>query len=514
MSKATKATLGLMAITLFSKIIGFIREAVLVTTYGTSIVSDAYITAVNIPWILFGIIGTALGTAFIPVFFEVEKEEGKDNAIHFVNNVINIVIIFSCALAIIAVIFSEQLIHIMAMSFEGEKLVLATNFSRIMAFGVIFISLNSIMASWLQIKNQFTISGMSIFPYNILLILAIIISSYGNVYIMAIGTLIAWMIQFLFQYFFATRNGFRYKFEVNIKDKYIKKMIILILPMLIGVGVSQINLVVDRTLASSLGDGVITILNGADMLNSSIQGLFISSIIVVVYPMLSRISIYNDDKKISSVIAKSVNIIILIIIPISMYIIVLAQPIVRVVFQRGQFNSNDTINMASALSAYAIGLVGVSLREIFNRIFYSFKDTKTPMINGVLSMILNIIFNLCVMRKFGFVGLALSTSVSSIVCTVLLCKSLKKNIKYFGQDKILKTLIKCLFVSIITSVATKYVYDMFIGFLGNGILQDIVAMILGVSIGGAIYIILGMLLNIEEIHILLIMIKKKLKFIN
>lgn len=501
MSKATKATIGLMLITMISKVIGFARETTLVATYGTNMISDVYITSMNIPWILFGVIGTALSTAFIPVFFEVQKKEGTNNALRFTNNVFNIVIVFSLILSIIGVIFTEPLIKVFAMKFEGEKLELAIKFTRIMIFGIVFISLNSMMTCWLQIKGKFVISGMSAFPYNVIIISSIIISSKGNIYIMAIGTLLAWVAQFLFQYIFSRKHGFKYSLNINIKDKYIKQMLILILPMLIGVGVNQINSIVDRSLASSLGDGIITVLNSANRLNGFVQSLFITSIISVVYPMLSKISMDNDRSKTEEIISRSINIIILLILPISVGSIVLSEPVVRVVFERGAFNSESTILTASALSAYSIGMIGFSLREILNKIFYSLKDTKTPMINGALAMITNIILNLMMINYLGYIGLALATSISSIICTGLLFKNLTRKIEHFGQDKILKTLLKSLAAAIFMGIITKYVYRGCVIYLGIGEIQDILALIIAIITGVVVYGVMIVVLKIDEVDI-------------
>lgn len=509
MSKVTKATIGLMIITILSKIVGFARETILVSIHGANIVSDVYITSMNIPWILFGIIGTALGTAFIPVFFEVEKNEGKDNALKFTNNVFNIVIVLSSILSLLGFVFAESLVKIFAMKFEGDKLILATSFTRIMIFGLVFISLNSIMTCWLQIKGKFVISGMSAFPNNILIIVSIILSSQGNVYIMAIGTFLAWISQFLFQYVFSKQNGFKYKLNINLKDKYIKKLYTLILPMLIGVGVNQINSIIDRSLASSLGDGIITILNSANRLNGFVQSLITTSIVAVTYPMLSKISVDRDTSKISDVITKSTNVITLLIIPISVGSIVLSEPVVRCIFERGQFTSSATMMTADALAAYSIGMIGFSLREVLNRIFYSLKDTRTPMVNGVLAMLMNIVLNFILIKSNGHVGLALATSLSSIICIALLFNSLKKKISYFGQDKILKNLFKSMIASIVMGIVTKYVYTISSVYLGAGTIQDILTLSISIITGIVVYGVCIIVLKVEEMKIIIELLKQK-----
>ncbi len=509
MSKVAKATIGLMIITILSKVLGFVREIALTYVYGASSIADVYITSSSIPNILFASLGTALATTFIPLFYEVEKNEGRKKSLNFANNVFNIVIVISGLLCILGFIFVEPLVKIFAMNFTGEKLELAVVFTRIMIFGVIFIGLSNIMTSWLQIKGNFTIPGMIGLPFNIFIILGIFLSSKGNIEIMAIVTLIGLVSQFLFQFPFAVKHEYKYKLYINIKDEYIKKMMWLIIPVFIGVGVNQINAIVDKSLASTLGDGVITVLNSASRLNGFVIGIFITTIAVVIYPMLSKLSSENNKEKFAESVAQSVNSVILLIIPISVGAIVLAEPVVRIVFERGAFNSEATHMTAIALACYSIGMIGFGLRDILSKVFYSLKDTKTPMVNGALAMIMNIILNLIFINFLGYAGLAIATSLSALICIVLLFESLKKKIGYFGQDKIIKTLGKSLIAAIVMGGITLLSYKFLANILGLGFIKEAIALGGAVGIGALVYGILIILFKVEEVNIAIAMVKKK-----
>ncbi len=159
--------------------------------------------------------------------------------------------------------------------------------------------------------------------------------------------------QFLFQVPVSYHDGYRYKFYIDLKDKYIKKTLILVIPVFIGVGVNQLNTVVDRTLASTLGDGIITVLNDASILNTFVIGVFISSIQSVVYPLLSKLSSEGNSKAATGIIRKSVNVVIVLMVPIAVGIMVLSIPIVQLAFERGKFDHSATLLTAAALSYYA-----------------------------------------------------------------------------------------------------------------------------------------------------------------
>lgn len=512
MSNIAKSTFLLMLATMLAKILGFAREITLMYTYGTSAYSDVYITAMNIPLALFSSIGAALVTTFIPIYHESLQDGGEKNAYKFTNNILNIVLILSIVLSIIGYVFAEPLVKLFAMKFEGEKLLLTVQFVRIMMPGILFIGMSNIMVSYLQIKDSFTIPGLIALPNNIIIIVSIIISYITkNLYILAIGSLIGMISQFIFLIPFAIKKGYKFKLIFNLRDKYLKKMIFLVGPVFIGVAVNQINVMVDRSLASSFGDGIISALNSANRLNLFVTGLFISTIGAVIYPTLSKLSTNNNREEFSEAIVKSLNSIILLILPITIGAIVLATPIVKVLFERGAFDDRSTQLTSTALIFYSIGMIGFGLRDILSKVFYSIKDTKTPMINGIIAMILNVILNFILVRVMGYAGLALATSLSAIICTIFLFMSLHKKIGYFGQDRILKTTFKSMISTIIMGLVTLKLYEFLFDNIGRGSIETIVSLVCSVIIGVIIYGLLIFLLKVEEVNLIIDIVKKRLK---
>lgn len=512
MSNLAKSAFWLMVVTMLSKVLGFGREIVLSYFYGTSAYSDVYIVSMNIPLVVFSSIGVALVTTFIPLYQEALNSKGEERALKFSNNVMSIVVILSIILGVLGFIFAEPLVKLFAVHYTGEKLALAVKFVRIMIGGVVFIGLSNLMTSYLQIKGDFTIPGMIGFPNNIVIITSIILSAVtGNIYILAIGTLIGMLSQFLFQVPFAIKKGYKFKPTIDFKDEYLRKMLILVLPVLIGVAVNQVNAMVDRSLASGLGDGVITALNNANRLNGFVMGLFIATLGAVIYPTLSKLSSENNKEKFAESVANSVNCINLLVIPASIGAIVLATPVVRILFERGAFDERSTVLTATALVFYSIGMVGFGLRDILDKVFYSLKDTRVPMINGIISVLLNIILNIILVKVMGHGGLALATSLSAIICIFLLFRSLKKKIGYYGQDKIRATFIKTLVASTVMGVVTYFVYKFLFGVLGLGFIQEAISLGISIAVGGVIYLALIVVFKVEEVNMAIDMIKQKLK---
>ena len=508
MSRVAKAAIGLMIVTVLAKVIGFAREQVLSYVYGAGMYTDVYFATMNIPNVIFSIVGAALSTTFIPLYCEIESKKGNDEALKFSKNIFSIVVLICLIIVSVSLVFAEPLLKLFAFGFEGEKQRIGIDVTRILIMSGVFIGISNFLTAYLQIKNNFKIPGLISLPQNIIVIISIILSVKYGPYTLVWGTLVGIASQVLFQFPFAYKEGFRIKPYINLKDEYLKRLVVLAGPVLIGVGVNQINIMIDKNLASLLKEGSISALNFADRLNGFILALFITSIVAVIYPMLSKLSNEENKSKFSEYIVKASNSIILLVIPISAGAIVLSKPIVKLLFERGAFDINATNMTAIALAMYSIGLVAYGLRDILNKVFYSLKDTKTPMINGIIALILNTVINLLIYKKMGHAGLALGTSLAAFICTILLFISLRKKIGYFGEDKIIITSIKSLLAAFVMGIGVNYIYNNLALIMGIGLLGQIATLGISVLIGIIIYFIVIFILKVDEIKVLLNILKK------
>ncbi|EPZ61925.1 matE family protein [[Clostridium] sordellii ATCC 9714] len=286
---------------------------------------------------------------------------------------------------------------------------------------------------------------------------------------------------------------------------------ILLIPILIGVAVNQVNSAVDNSMATNFGVGCVSAISYAGKLNSFIMGIFTVSLTSVIYPKISELLVDKNKDGFVSIITKSINLVIIFILPVSAGAIILSSPIVSILFEKGRFDSNATYMTALALSGYSVGMIAYSLRDILGKIFYSLKDTKTPMINGIIAVILNIIMDIYFSKVFGYAGLTLATSISSIVCIITLFISLHKKAGYFGQDKIFSTLIKSLISVIIMSFTVKFVFNN----MSNLIDIKIIDLSVSILAGGFVYLGLMYILKVDELNMILeIVIKYKEKLIS
>ncbi len=512
MSKVAKAAMGLMAATLVAKVLGFGRELALASAYGASSVSDAFLVSMNIPVVIFSAIGTSLSTAFIPLYCDINSKKGEKSSRKFTNNVFNIVVLICLALSLLGIIFTPQIVKLFAVGFKGETLKLAVYYTRVMILGLSFLGMSYIMTAYLQVKENFIIPGIMSVPFNIMIIFSIFLSVKINPLILPFGSLIGLLFQFLIQYPFARKKGYKYKPYIDFKDEHLKRMIWLIAPVLIGVAVTQINTMVDRTIASTLVEGSISALNYATKLNQFVMGMFIVSISSVVYPMLSKLSSENNKEKFNKSIITSVNTVVLLVIPISIGAIILANPIVKLLFQRGEFDARATQMTAVALTFYSIGMIGYGLRDILGKVFYSLQDTKTPMINGVIAMILNIVLNIFFIKftNMQLAGLAFATSISALTTITLLFISLRRKIGNFGGKSIALGMVKSLISGLVMAVATLLVYNTLGNIIGTGFIKEVITLALSVGVGAIVYGVCIIILKVDEVNIILDKVKEKI----
>jgi putative peptidoglycan lipid II flippase len=500
-----KTALILMIITIVSKIFGFARDITLAYFYGTSNISDAYLISTTIPLVIFSFIGTGINTGYIPMYSKIQNIRGTKEANRFTSNLVNFLMVICTIIFILGFLFTNQIVKVFASGFQGDTLALTVKFTRISLFGMFFMGLIYIFNGFLQLKENYIIPALVGFPLNIFIIASIFLSSKTNVVVLSIGSVIAAASQLILVLPFAYKKGYRYKFILDIKDEHIKNMVYIALPVIIGVSVNQINTLVDRTIASQISVGGISALNYANRLNGFVQGIFVLSIATVMYPMISKMAAENNMTGFKKSVSEAISSINLLVLPTTIGAMIFAEPIVRLLFGRGAFDANAISMTSYALFFYSIGMIGFGLREVLSRTFYSLQDTKTPMINAAIAMIMNIVLNIILSKFLGIGGLALATSISAIFCTTLLFVSLRKKIGSFGMKNISISFIKILFASLVMGLIAKVSYSTLL----NNINANL-SLILSIGIGVITYFTIIYFMRIEEVDVIVNAIKRKM----
>lgn len=326
MSKIAKNTALIMILGVFCKVIGFGRDQALTALYGINGYGGIYLAVSSIPDIIFALVGTCIITTFIPMHYEIKSIDGEERANKFLNNVFNITIVVSLFITLFGMIFPDILVKVFAMGLKGGQFNTAVKFTQILMIGGFFTGISGVITAFLNINGEFVIPTIVSLPFNIISIISIFISIKTSPYVMVIGISIGLISKFLIQIIYAYKKGYRYKFKIDIKDKYLKKMMILLIPILIGVAVNQVNSAVDNSMATNFGVGCVSAISYAGKLNSFIMGIFTVSLTSVIYPKLSELLVDKNKDGFVSIITKSINLVIIFILPVSAGAIILSSP--------------------------------------------------------------------------------------------------------------------------------------------------------------------------------------------
>lgn len=230
------------------------------------------------------------------------------------------------------------------------------------------------------------------------------------------------------------------------------------------------------------------------------MGVFIGAITTVIFPQLSKASNSGDRAGMKKIMSYGINLILIITVPASIGMIVLSTPIVQVAFEKGEFGPRATLMTAQALKFYSLGVVAMALRLLLTRVYYSLQDTKTAMINGAIAVVFNVIFNLILVKFMGHSGLALGTSISATITTLLLLYGLKKKIGSLGTRGYITTLLKTGLASLIMGVVAYFIYNGVYGMLPSAKLYNAIALLLAAGVGAGLYGVLCYVFRVEEVR--------------
>lgn len=454
-----------MILTLISKILGFGRELVLSFYFGASDISDAYLISTTIPTFVFSLIAASLAASYIPMFNSIKKEAGNIAAIKFTNSILNLTICISVFLYCITFIFAKELVQLFAPGFSEEAKNITVYFTKISSLSLLVTGAVYIFQSYLQVNGKFYITTLVGLPFNFIITFSIFVSGHYNEYwILPLGFFIASLCQLLILLPTIIVAKFKYTLFSNISLKRLKEISILSLPVFFSASANEINSFVDRSLASKISVGGISSLSYANSIIMFIHGIFVISIVTVIYPTISEKIINKDFTSLNNLIFKIMKINNIVVIPSTIFIIFFNDTIVNLLFNRGSFSNEAALMTSSSLMFYSVGIYGMALREVMMRVYYSYKDTWTPTIIAIVSIVTNICLNILFSSLLGVGGLALATSISNLLWAILLI--------LIAQNKKIKVNLRKITLSIPLMLSTSFAFCFTLSYFYDWILLN------------------------------------------
>jgi putative peptidoglycan lipid II flippase len=514
-SQVTKAAGVVGGATLLSRIFGLLRDIVIAGYFGAGVASDAFFVAFRIPNLLRRLFAEgSLTIAFVPIFTEYLAKDGESAAFVFARSALRLISIILAAVAATGILLSPLIVRIMAPGFMAspEKLALTVTLTRFMFPYIFFIGLVALCMGILNALGHFAAPALAPVMLNLAMIATVLFLSphlQYPVYGLAAGVLLGGLLQLLLQIPFLLRKGLVFWKAADLFHPGLKRIGKLMLPAVFGAAVYQINILVGTLLASLLPDGSVSYLYYADRLVQFPLGIFAIALATAVLPSFSTYAAVRDNQALRETFAYAMRLVFFITLPSMVGLILLREPIIGLLFKRGAFDSQTTALTASALLYYALGLWAFSAVRIVVTLFYALQDTRTPVKMAAISIGVNIILGVALMWPLQHGGLALATSLASMVNLFLLIRALRRKVGLIDWGEILLSVRKTLFCSgamglAVYAAATLLIPDSQAGFVR--LLCSIVGTIL-VGIGS--YAGCAFLLKCAEISGLIRMVARR-----
>src|SRR5271170_4527574 len=436
-----------------SRLLGLAREQIFAALFGGGAAMDAFTAAFRIPNLLRDLFAEgALSTAFVTTFSKTIARGGDEAAWRLANKVATMAVVVLSVICVLGVLFSPQLVAILAPGFNPAKAALTATLTRIMFPFILLVSLAALVMGMLNAKNVFGLPAMASSFFNIGSIVGGVLLGYwldphfGPLALtgLAIGTMIGGAMQFGVQVPRLWRLGYRFRPDFQWRDPGVAAVLMLMGPSVIAASTTQLNVLINSIFASGLGDGPIFWLAIAFRLMQLPLGLFGVALGTVTLPLLSRLVVAGNMDAFRSELARAMRLAFLLTIPSTVGLMMLAEPIISLLYQHGKFNAYQAGQAAGALRFYAIGLAGYAALKVLVNAFYALERRKTPMLVSFLAVALNLLFNWIFTFRLGWGhrGLAFSTGCIATFNFLLLYALMRRHLGGLESRRMLVMLSK------------------------------------------------------------------------
>lgn len=455
----TKAITMIAAITVMIKLIGMLRQLVYSYFYGATVISDAINISQTIPITLFSLVTAGIGSSLIPMINHVKAKGNSESVSKYISNVINVMVLASVVLIILVELFPNAVLNLFVRGFNEEAFSLSGLFLRISIFIIIPNGLSFVLTSLLKNDKEYFITSIAPLPLAIVEIISYFIAYKINQPLIVIYALISgYVIQFLLLYAVARKNGFQYKVHINLADKDLRRMLTLAIPVMIGAGLDEINVIVDKNIASSFAVGSISLIGYSTTIINLLHSVVTISINTPFFTDVSQLAITNENEKTTRRLYLAIDNAFFVLLPAVIGLCVFAKPINNILYLRGSITNEDTSIIALLTVCYAMQIIPNALRIFIISIFQAYKKTQTVLYINIFAIFVNVVSNYVLSYFLGVCGVALSTSLSVVVSCVISAVCVKKYVPQFKLFAIIQQNYKYLIWSVISVAVAAFIF--------------------------------------------------------
>ncbi|MGO9994616.1 MAG: murein biosynthesis integral membrane protein MurJ [Steroidobacteraceae bacterium] len=506
-----------------SRVLGLAREQICAALFGGGGAMDAFTAAFRIPNLLRDLFAEgALSTAFVTTFSKTIARSGDAAAWRLANKVGTLTLVVLGAICVAGMVFSSQLVSVMAPGFDPQKAALTAQLTRIMFPFIVMVSMAALVMGMLNAKSVFGMPAMASSFFNIGSIVggvtlgAWIDPGFGPRALigLAIGTLLGGALQFAVQLPPLLRLGYRYRPDFRWRDQGVDAILRLMGPSVIAASTTQFNVLVNSMFASTLGDGAIFWLAIAFRLMQLPLGLFGVALGTVTLPLLSRLVVAGQMTGFRAELARAMRLMFLLTVPSSIGLMMLAEPIISVLYQHGKFDAYEAAQAGGALRFYAIGLAGYAALKVLVNAFYALDRRKTPMFVSFLAVALNLLFNwiFTFQLHWGHLGLAFSTGCVATCNFLVLYVLMYRQLSGLELPRMLimlgKTTIAGAALAGVCAASTHWLLS---DWATQAFLPKTGALLGTVTVAGLVFFGVGAALRIEELNELSGAVRRRLR---
>ncbi len=499
-----------------SRLLGLAREQICAALFGCGAAMDAFSAAFRIPNILRDLFaeGALVDGFFVTTFTKTIARGGDAAAWRLANKVATLTTIVLSAICVLGIMFSPQLVAALVPGFDPDKAALTVTLTRIMFPFILMVSLAALVMGMLNAKNVFGMPAMASSFFNIgsiaggVLLGAWLDPHFGPRALigLAFGTLIGGALQLGVQLscgYAGSASHFHADFAW--RDAGVNAILTLMGPSVIAAGTTQFNVMINSIFASTLGNGRIFWLSIAFRLMQLPLGLFGVALGTVTLPMLSRLAVADDMPAFRAELSRAMRLAFLLTVPSAVGLMMLAEPIISVLYQHGRFNAYQTAEAAGALRFYAIGLCGYAALKILVNAFYAVDRRKTPMLVSFMAVALNLLFNWIFTFGLGWGhrGLAFSTGCVASLNFLVLYGLMRRRLKRLETRRMLATLAKVAVASAaLAAVCWVSQHWLLAEWATQGFISKLASLLVTVAVGVMVFVGCGVALHIDELHAL------------
>lgn len=485
-----RAVATVASFTVLSRILGFVRDVLIASALGAGPIADAFLVAFRIPNFFRRLFAEgAMNTSFIPIFSKTMEKEGRESAKLSAEHVLSVLLFFMIALVVIVELFIPWLIFLIAPGFSDtpDRLESVIEFTRITFPYIAFISMAALYSGILNSINRFSAAAAAPIILNVTMILAVAIFIHSPGYALSWAVSLAGLFQFLWLCYVCKKHGFGLKLRWPRLSDSVRQMLRLMLPSAVSAGVIQINMLIGTAFLSFLPTGAISYFFYADRLNQlplSLVGVAASTALL---PSLSKQMQMHDLKQALNTQNRVLELSFLLIIPATIALFILAEPMIQTLFQRKAFGYGQVVETSKVLTVFSIGLPAYVAVKIFSTTFFASYDTKTPLYGAILAVIVNVALNFVLIGPLSYVGIALATSIASWTNAGYLLYHLNKRNLFSADVRLLKNLPLFTLSSGIMAASLFVCLKIFSGYFSGGELERTIALFATIGIGLLVY---------------------------